>query len=160
MDINADLTDFFDVNANNWDFDAIERHKSKIELSHFDVKMKKLILDLKRQDRIKNEEETRNRREELEHMDRIRKIRSINYWEDYKLERNRLIDLGVALLRSKFLVKRLIAMRIVSTLPEVISEKMRLCRVNNLYKSSRLFIMLKLYVYNKRIKKLHGQDFG
>ena len=56
-DVNADLTEFFDVNANNWDFDAVERHKSRIQSSEFNTKVQKLVVDYKREQRLQNEKQ-------------------------------------------------------------------------------------------------------
>lgn len=47
--VNADLTEFFDENANNWDFDAFERHKHRIQSSEFDSKVQKLVNNYKRE---------------------------------------------------------------------------------------------------------------
>lgn len=93
-------------------------------------------------------------------MERLRKIRSINYWDDYKMERNRLIDVAIQLQRTKFLIKRLLAIRLITTLPSMINEKMRACRVKYLYRSSQLFLSLKFYIFYKNIQKHHGPKFN
>ena len=108
--VNADLTEYFDVNANNWDFDAFERHKQRIQSSEFDSKVRQLVNNYKREQRLQNEKAISAKRDDIMAMERIRKIRSINYWDDYKAERNRLIDVAVQLQRTKFLVKRLLAL--------------------------------------------------
>lgn len=44
----------------------------------------------------------------MEELDRKQKIKGLNYWQEYKQERERLIELAVQLSRSKFIVKRLL----------------------------------------------------
>lgn len=93
-------------------------------------------------------------------LDRRTKIKFINYWHDYKVERERLIDVGIQLWRMKFLCKRLIVLTKLSKLAAQVNLAMRACRVKHLYRNSQMFLSLKFYMLHKRMCRRHGCVFA